>query len=227
MIKFKYETHAHTSLVSKCSRISPIQLVDLYKSLDYTGIFITDHFLNGNTTVEKDMTWTERINLYCLGYEKAFEYGNKVGLDVFFGWEYTYKGTDFLTYGLDKSWLLSHPALLELSVNDYCDLVHDDGGLIVQAHPFREAGYIDMIRLLPRKVDAVEVINSERTDFENKMALEYANNYGLPHFAGSDIHAANRSKLAGIEVLKKFNCEKDLAVAIKSGEYSIFEDSYK
>ena len=93
-----------------------------------------------------------------------------------------------LDHGLDKEWLLDNPDLLELSINEYCDRVRSAGGFIVHAHPFREAAYINMIRLLPRKVDAVEVINASRLDFENECAMQYADNYDLMKIAGSDNH---------------------------------------
>ena len=44
--------------------------------------------MNGNTTVPEDLPWAED-ELFCLGYEKAYEEGRKIGLDVFFGWEAT------------------------------------------------------------------------------------------------------------------------------------------
>ena len=47
----RYETHSHTSETSRCSHISGAELAEFYKSLGYTGLFITDHFFNGNTTV--------------------------------------------------------------------------------------------------------------------------------------------------------------------------------
>ena len=225
MQTFKYETHAHTSQASKCSKITAEQLVDFYKARGYAGLFITDHFLNGNTTVSKELPWDESINLFCEGYLSAYNHGQKIGLDVFLGWEYSYNGTDLLTYGLDINWLLNHPNLLKLSVNEYCDFVHIEGGFIVHAHPFREAGYIDMIRLLPRKVDAVEVINAERTDFENKMAQEYAKNYELPSFAGSDIHASDRKRLCGVELPKKLESADGLRKAVLSGRCTIFDNS--
>jgi histidinol phosphatase-like PHP family hydrolase len=46
---YKYETHSHTSLVSECSTITPEILARYYKAHGYAGVFITDHFLNGNT----------------------------------------------------------------------------------------------------------------------------------------------------------------------------------
>jgi len=219
---YKYETHAHTSEVSKCSKISAVELVRFYKSLGFSGLCVTDHFLNGNTTVPKELSWPERIELFCRGYEEAYAEGKRIGIDVFFGWEYSYKGTDFLTYGLDKKWLLDHPEVLEIDVNSYCDLVRAEGGFIAHAHPFREAYYIDMIRLLPRKVDAVEVYNACRTDFENKLANEYADNYGLLKIAGSDNHIGPLDRLCGIQVNKRLDSIADMCKAIIEGKIVLF-----
>jgi predicted metal-dependent phosphoesterase TrpH len=66
----------------------------------------------------------------------------------------------------------------------------DDGALIVQAHPFREASYIDHVRLYPYSVHAVEIDNCGNKDFQNDMAKLYADTYKLPHSAGSDNHIA-------------------------------------
>ena len=41
----------------------------------------------------------------------------------------------------------------------------ENGALIIQAHPFREANYIDHIRLFPRQVDGVEVMEVTRPFF--------------------------------------------------------------
>ncbi len=219
---YKYETHTHTSEVSKCSRISAVELAQFYQSCGFKGMCITDHFLNGNTTVPKEIPWTERIEQFCQGYDKAYAEGRRVGIDVFFGWEYSHGGTHFLTYGLDKQWLLDHPDLLSLSVNEYCDLVHAHGGFIVHAHPFREAPFITMIRLLPRKVDAVEIINSGRTDFENRLADQYADNYNLLKVAGSDNHRGQLGRLCGLHVARPLKSVEDMAQAIKNGETETF-----
>ena len=224
MKSFKYETHAHTSQVSKCSKVSGQDLVKYYKSLGYAGLFITDHFLNGNTTVPQELSWQERIDLFCHGYEDAYTEGKKIGMDVFFGWEYSCRsGMDFLTYGLGKEWLAAHDRLTELSPRAYCELVHREGGFIVHAHPFREASYIEMIRLMPRNVDAVEVINAGRTDFENRMADEYADNYSLMKFAGSDIHSIPQNKLYGLKFKKRLTCAGDMAEAVKNDKAEIFD----
>lgn len=219
---FKYDIHTHTSEVSKCGLISSKELVHFYKRLGFTGICVTDHFFNGNTTVPKDLPWEVRIELFCRGFENAYKEGRKIGLDVFFGWEYSYKGTDFLTFGLDKEWLLNHPDLLSLSVNDYCDLVRSDGGFIVHAHPFREAFYIPKIRLIPRKVDAVETINEGNTDFENQCADKYADMYKLAKVAGSDTHSDGMSRISGIQLKRRLKDVHDMISAVKNGETEIF-----
>lgn len=224
MLLYKYETHAHTSETSKCSKISGAELVRFYKELGYTGLFITDHFFNGNTTVPKELPWSERVDLFCKGFENACEEGKRIGLDVFFAWEYTFSGTDLLTYGLGKEWLLSYPLLLNLDVNEYCDLVHQDGGFIAHAHPFREAGYIPMIRLFPRKVDAVEVINASMLDEVNARADFYSESYNLLKIAGSDTHFINKPRLSGIQLSRRLNSTEDMINAIKSGEAEIFTD---
>lgn len=218
----KYETHLHTSETSACAGATGAAQAMFYKSKGYRGIFVTDHFFNGNTTVPNELNWEEQVEKFCLGYENAKKCGDEIGLDVFFGWEYSYKGTDLLTYGLNKEWLLKNPKILELDVNSYCDYVRDEGGLIVHAHPFREASYISMIRLLPRKCDGCEIVNSNRTGLENKMALLYAENYNLLPLAGSDNHTAAQETLNGIVFEKRLSDEKEFVELVKKKEYRLF-----
>lgn len=220
-MEYLYEMHMHTSAVSACGKATPREMARYYSALGFCGICVTEHFLNGNTTVPRDLSWAERIRLFCSGYETLQEEGAKLNLDVFFAWEYSYRGTDILTYGLDKAWLLSHPELLSLSLNDYCDLVRSCGALNVHAHPFREAGYIDMIRLFPRKVDAVEVFNACRTDFENDRAEEYAQAYGLIKIAGSDNHIGALPRFGALAFSEKQSSLKALCDAVFANEHKI------
>ena len=45
--------------------------------------------------------------------------GAAIGFDVFVLWEYSYGWAHFLTYGLDKDWLLAQPDLLEWDILAY------------------------------------------------------------------------------------------------------------
>jgi len=202
---YRYDTHVHTSECSKCARSSGREMAEAYHKHGYDGIIITDHFFNGNCSVPRELPWRERVELFTAGYRAAKAYGDEVGMQVFFAWEDSSEGNDFLTYGLDENWLADHPFIDRLPLVDYLKYVRQAGGVVVHAHPFREDSYIPMIRLLPDQVDAVEIMNSQRKDEENRRARWYADSYGLPVTAGSDTHnvlslhaAAEAGKLPGV-----------------------------
>jgi hypothetical protein len=226
MNSFIYETHVHTSETSPCAKASAEEVVSFYKEIGYSGIIITDHFIcRGEEMAEPDK-WKEAVNNLCMGYNKAREIGEKIGLQVFFGWEYSrvpHSGTDLLTYGLDASWLLEHPEVATMRISDYCDLVHSDGGFITQAHPFRESWYIEMIRLLPRKVDAVEVINASLSEFIYGIAEKYADYYSLIKSAGSDNHFGSKLKqVAGLSFDTRLQDIHSFISAVKDNKSEIY-----
>ena len=64
---YKYETHLHTAEGSACATTSAVDMVKAHKEAGYDGIFITDHFFNGNSAVPRELPWADRIELYCKG----------------------------------------------------------------------------------------------------------------------------------------------------------------
>lgn len=221
MSEYKYELHAHTSEVSKCSFIEAKELVRLYKRLGYTGIFITDH-LTGNCKFAHDLPWNEWVRSFCSGYQNARKAGFEEGIDVFFGWEYTaVPGIDFLTLGLDEKWLEEHEGLTELHFSEYFKLVRESGGFIAQAHPFREAFYIPMIGLAPADIEAVEVFNANRRTIENERAEWYANSYSLLKVCGSDTHSAEQKIFAYMSSDKKAEDPQEIVRLIRSGNMNM------
>jgi len=216
---YALETHLHTSEASKCAQAPGREMARFYKKLGYSGIIITDHFFNGNTTIPPHFPWEERVRLFCKGYEHAFDEGKRIGLDVFFGWEYGYYGTEFLTYGLDQSWLLLHPDVLEWGVEDYLMRVRADGALVVHAHPFREAPYIKTLRLFPNRVDAVEVINSRNeTHIQDIKAYRYAIKHRLLMTSGSDSHDTLVLPGGGLILSRRPQSDSDLVKMIRGAE---------
>lgn len=145
--RYVYETHMHTSEASACAGSTGTQMARAYKAAGYTGIIVTDHFFYGNTSVDRSLPWEEWVRRFCLGYEHAKAEGDRIGLTVFLGWEACYEGTEFLVYGLDRAWLLAHPQIKDASIEEQYALVHEGGGIISHAHPFREEDYIPEIRL--------------------------------------------------------------------------------
>lgn len=220
---YKYETHLHTTPVSRCAKVSVRENLEFYKSIGYDGVFITNHFLDGNINISPDVPYGERIEFYFSDYEEAVRIGEEIGIKVFCGVELSYKGTDFLVYGLDKEWYLKHPEIMDMKKSEELVFMMESGALVIQAHPFREAGYIDHIRLFPRMVHGVEVINACRSEFENKMAELYAKNYGLLEFAGTDNHIGKEKDwLAGMCCDRPLTDEKDFVRRVKSGGMHTF-----
>ncbi|MBQ8309558.1 MAG: histidinol phosphatase [Clostridia bacterium] len=220
---YRYETHLHTSPVSKCARKTVRENVEFYKSAGYAGIFITNHFIDGNIDIDRSLPYEERINFYFSDYEEGARIGRELDFPVFCGIEMSYRGTDFLVYGLDKEWFLTHPEIEQMKKTEELALMVSEGALTVQAHPFREAAYIDHIRLFPRCVHGVEVYNANRTDFENAMAEQYAQNYGLLPFAGSDNHVGgDQKRFGGMEAETPIVDEADFVRRVKNGELQTF-----
>ena len=222
---YKYETHLHTSPVSRCAKAGVRESLEFYKSRGYTGVFITNHFANEAKTIDQSLPYEERIAYYYSDFEQGVEIGKEIGLDVFSGVEITFGGTDFLIYGPDKQWYLDHPEVETMPASTVLPHYMDHGALVIQAHPFREAKYIDHIRLFPRCVHGVEVINGGRTPFENQMAKLYAQSYGLLEFAGSDNHTANKRKLlAGLYFDQPIVSEQDFADRVKRQQMRLFDE---
>ena len=220
---YLYETHLHTSPVSKCARCSVRENLEFYKAAGYAGVFITNHFIDGNIAADKSAVYEDLLRFFCSDYEEAKKIGAEIGIDVFFGLEMSYKGTDFLVYGLDQEWFLQHPEIEGMKKSEELQLLMDAGALVIQAHPYREANYIDHIRLFPRHVHGVEVCNATQSDFRNEMARIYADAYELVHFAGSDNHRADGApRLAGMESDTPIVDEQDFIRRVLDGRMKPF-----
>ncbi len=221
---YKYETHLHTAPVSRCAAVGVRETLEFYKALEYDGVFITNHFLDGNINIDDNtMPYEDKIEFYFSDYETGLEIGKELGIKVFSGVELSYGGTDFLIYGLDKEWFLAHPEIMEMKKTDELALMMECGALIIQAHPFREASYINHIRLFPRHVHGIEIINASRKEEENSIAKIYAEHYGLLKFAGSDNHRASGQKnLAGVCSAEPICSVEDFIDKVKSERTEIF-----
>lgn len=190
MQRYLYETHMHTSPASACSDTKGREYIPRYIDAGYAGIMITDHFFRGNIGIDRNLPWSEFVGKFCSSYEDALNEGIKRNFPVFFGWEETFEGDDYLVYGLDKQWLLDHPEVIRWTRKEQFEQVHAAGGCVVQAHPFRAAYYIDTIHLCPELSDGIEVLNMGNVMKWNTLAYRYAALLDLPVTAGSDNHHA-------------------------------------
>ncbi len=222
---FKLETHLHTSEASKCSDLSASDAVHMYKKAGYDGIIVTDHFMTGNTCIDKSLPWSAQVDLFFKGYENALEEGKKVGIRVFEGLEYSDFGTDFIILGLSREFIKSNPQMVYMTPEEFLPFFREAGAFIIQAHPFREASYIREVRSYAEFVDAVEVINiGNRNSLFDDKAYNLASKYNKLMTAGSDCHHfGNEFFGAGILMNREPKDVEDLMVMLKDRNcYSYF-----
>lgn len=218
---YKYETHLHTREGSACSSAAAEDMARAHKELGYDGIFVTNHFFNGNTSVPRDLPWEQRIELYCEGYEIAKRTGDKIGLKVFFGLEYCVNWADLLIYNMEKQWLLENEKLLmHTDEREFFRTVRAQGGFIIHAHPFRGDPYIHHISLYPEDIDGVEVINASHSpdNSYNSRAEIYADMFGFKKTGGSDSHHLDKLFGGGILVPRPINSPTDYLEMLRAGE---------
>lgn len=221
-----YETHLHTKLASACGRRTPAELVHAYKKIGYAGFIITDHFTLGNTAIPKNLNWETRMHMYYDVYLEAKEEGEKVDFDVFFGLEQGYgKGKEVLVYGIDLNFLLKNPEIENASIEEFANLVHTAGGILIHAHPHRVRPYIDA-DFAPRYdlCDGIEVFNTADSDKENQAAYQDAIAYNKLMSSGGDVHELDsdeRISQAGFAFERRIKNISDFVNAVKNREGSI------
>jgi len=219
---YLYETHLHTNQASSCGKSRGRDYIQRYIDLGFTGIMVTDHFYRGNTAIDHGLPWKRWVDQFCRGYEDAREEGERLGLDVFFGWEENFQGDEYLIYGLDKEWLKERPQMIRWSRREQYAAVKAGGGCVVQAHPFRQRAYINCIHLSTGCVDGIEIANAGNADpGDDALARVYAEKLKLPVCAGTDAHFAEvlgkDNPPYGIYMESKLNDIGDYVKAIKEG----------
>ena len=212
---YKYETHCHSSQCSRCGRSTSQELVKAYFEAGYAGLVLTDHFIFGNTAVPRDLPWETRMQCYYDAYLDARKAAEGLDFDVIFGIEHAYgDGKEVLIYGIDLPFLLSNPDIPELTLDELVARVHAYGGIVVQAHPYRERSYVNM-SVGPRAdiVDGIEVYNVYNKPGEDKKALALSAQKDYILTCGGDIHTAADPNIgsAGILLPHRVHDKKNLS----------------
>ena len=120
-----------------------------------------------------------------------------------------------------------HPDIDRLPLSEYYRLVHQWGGFISMAHPYRDRDYIDMsVGPEPEYLDALEVYNFHNHPEENEQAVELARKTGLPGTSGGDVHIYTDPGItrAGIALPKRARTGEELVEALRSRDYRVMYD---
>ena len=181
------DLHTHSSGISRCCRVTAREMLDLAKQIGLDGVALTNHYQKNYVT---DGDWLGFAKRYLAEYNAAWEYGERIGLRVLFGIEVTmerYPKVHMLIYGTEQAFLLDNPTLFELSQEELYRLVKQNGGVLIQAHPYRKGKRLLDTRLM----DGIE-INSHPLYPEGPCLAELAevaSHAGLILTCGGDYHA--------------------------------------
>lgn len=219
---YKFDTHVHTSETSSCAVVEAEDAVKLYIEAGYSGFCITDHYYNWFFNTRPEDSWADNIARYLKGYHNAKQYGDSHGFTVLLGLEIRFSDSpnDYLIYGVTEEFLAQYPKLYDYSKEDFKHLAYEHGILIFQAHPFR----VNITRENPLYLDGVEVYNGNpRHNSNNHLALEFADNNGLLHSAGSDFHHIQDTGVSGIMTETRIENNDDFLTVLKSREFEIIK----
>lgn len=222
---YRYETHCHCSQASQCGCNTSQELVQAYYNAGYAGLILTDHFIYGNTSVNRRLPWDERMRAYFDAYLDAKAAAEAMDFDVIFGLEHAYgDGKEVLCYGIDLAFLLANPDIEGMSLDVFAQRVHAYGGIIIQAHPYRDRSYINMA-VQPQLdiVDGVEVYNAGNLPEENTRALQAARERDFILTSGGDNHRADNPILdaAGVAFPYRVRSGEELVAALKRRDHHL------
>jgi len=188
------DLHIHEKNFSKDSFLELDEIVKIAKRRGLDAICITDH---------------ESMGLK----EYAAEYTKKTGFPVFVGIEFYSLQGDILAFGID-----SYPDH-RISAQEFIDFVHEQGGVVISAHPFRHnrRGLEDNLATL-RGVDAIEILNGSTMPDATMMAVQYAKKYGFATTGGSDCHYPDKVGITATYFENPIHTMEDLIAAIKNHE---------
>ncbi len=207
--------------MSPCARVDAKTLVEKYIEAGYDGIYITDHFFAKNDFNNYyELSWRDFIDNHFSGYEAVSEAANG-RIDVFCGAELRILTNinDYLVYGVDKNFFYEHD-LIKMTLCEVYDAIKGAGGLLFQAHPFRN----NMVVTSPKYLDGIEVYNGNaRQESRNTIAQVWADKFDLLKISGSDFHELEDLARGGILTPVKIKSERDFAEVIRSKNYSLIE----
>lgn len=227
MKKYKYQLHVHTWPCSMCGRMSPSELCEALKDGGYQGTVITNHFYHGNSGIDRgdSTSWEQFVEAYERDYLECVREAEKYDLDIIFGIEESVKpGIEILCYGITPRVLYENPQLRNCKIDEVIRVMRENGVVIIQAHPFREASYIPAPGHLPIEyIDGVEIYNrGNATEQMNERALAFAEEH--PHLlrtSSADAHTTDRVCIGGIMVSKRIKSSLELAQVLRNREYEL------
>jgi hypothetical protein len=175
------DLHVHTNLSSD-SNVTVEKYLEFATSQPQRlgAICFTEHRLFP-TDPEIDRVYTELSEQFQVAIFKGIEADTDLG--------------HLLLFGVNKEVLRRFDLTSRMLRSEHLiDVLHDEGGVAIPAHPFRDSGFGPRLdSLLSRHgaaLSTVEVLNGQNSDDQNQRAEDAALKLGLTAVGGSDAHFA-------------------------------------
>ncbi len=227
-MSYLYEMHAHIKGVSTCASCVAEEIAQLYINSDYSGIVVTDH-INTSTFRRSGLTdspWDDKIDHFLKSY-KALQKAVNGKLNIILGAEICFYNcnNDYLVYGITEEFLRSHGDLMSYKPEEFYKIAHENGLLMIQAHPFRREMEITDWKY----IDGYEVFNGNPRHYScNPMAEAWAKYHNKSIVtSGSDFHEIEDAFHGGIYFEKEIKTAQELVEELKSGNYTLKKDKFK
>ena len=226
---YLYEMHVHTA---RCSGggADIRDHIDALRQKGYSGMVVTNHFYYGDTVVDRSLSWEKFVDAYREDYLEGLSYAKSLDFDLLFGLEeHVGEGREILIYGITPDFIAAHPELKMADAVSYLEAVHTVGGLVYQAHPYRDRWYIQNPTPLEclSLLDGLEVYNAANDPEWNESAQRLADELGLACIGGSDGHSTNSVGRSGIAATERIRTGEDLVRVLKEGKYTVIKPNLK
>ncbi len=218
---FKTELHLHTSPISRCAHVDAASAIRQYMDAGYSTVVVTNHMSPAlfNKLPCDPNDWAAVARYFLSDYHIAKETaGNK--MNVLLGMELRVKENmnDYLVYGIDEQFVYNMGNVIDKKIKEVIPMIHEAGGIILQAHPFRN----NMTVTKPELLDGIEVINfTAGHDSRNDIACMWAKKFDMLGICGQDYHNTDYLIGAGILTDCEITDEKQLCDILLSRNFKM------
>ena len=204
------DLHVHTNLSSD-SNVTPEKYLELIASQPQRlgAICFTEHRLFP-IDPEIDRVYAELSDRFQIAIFKGIE------ADTDFG--------HLLLFGVNKEVLRRFDLTSRMLRSEHLiDVLHNEGGVAIPAHPFRDSGFGPRLdSLLSRHgaaLSTVEVLNGQNSDDQNQRAEDAALKLGLSAVGGSDAHFATGKWFMTVatELEREVKTVEELCAELRAG----------
>lgn len=147
------DLHAHTSGISRCCGIAADEVMRTARKAGIDGLVITNHYDKSYIENDDAEGFAERYIEECFYAEEC---GKREGVKVYRGIELSvalYPHVHILIYGADDDFIRRNPRMFDFTQKELYESVKENGGTVIQAHPFRngttvlDTDYLDGIEI--------------------------------------------------------------------------------